>query len=120
MVAGCNGVGYYLQSVNGQLEMWARERPVAEVIDDPATDESLRRKLDRAEKIRDFASLELKLPDNDSYRTYADLGRPFAVWNVFAAPEFSVVPVEWCFPVAGCVAYRGYFDASAEIGRAHV
>jgi predicted aminopeptidase len=113
LVGGCNGVGYYWQSVNGQLELWGRERPVAEVIGDPGTDENLRRKLARVEKIRNFASDKLKLPDNASYRSYADLGRPFAVWNVFAAPEFSVSPVQWCFPVAGCVAYRGYFDQAA-------
>jgi predicted aminopeptidase len=113
LTAGCNGVGYYIQSVNGQLEMWSRERPVAEVIGDPGTDEKLRHKLARVEKIRDFASRELRLPDNASYRSYADLGRPYAVWNVFAAPEFSLVPIEWCFPVAGCVSYRGYFDRSA-------
>ena len=113
VLAACNGVGYYIQSVNGQLDMWARERPVTEVIADPETDEKLRRKLVSAEKIRDFASRELKLPDNPSYRTYADLGRPFAVWNVFAASEFSVIPVQWCFPVAGCVSYRGYFDSAA-------
>jgi len=93
--------------------MWSRERLVAEVIGDSGTDEVLRQKLVRATKIRDFASRELKLPDNESYRTYADLGRPYAVWNVFAAPEFSIVPVQWCFPVAGCVAYRGYFEQSA-------
>ena len=113
LLAACNGAGYYFQSVGGQLEMWSRERPVAEVINDPDTDSKLRGKLVRVEKIRDFASRELKLPDNDSYRTYADLGRPFAVWNVFAAPEFSLVPIQWCFPVVGCVAYRGYFDRSA-------
>jgi len=110
LVGGCSGVGYYWQSVSGQLEIWGRERPVTDVIEDPRTDESLRRKLVRVEKIRDFASRELKLPDNASYRSYADLERPFAVWNVFAAPEFSLVPLQWCFPVAGCVAYRGYFD----------
>jgi len=113
LTAGCNGVGYYIQSVNGQLEMWSRERPVAEVIGDPGTDEKLRHKLARVEEIRDFASRELKLPDNASYRGYADLGRPYAVWNVFAAPEFSLEPDQWCFPVAGCVFYRGYFDRSA-------
>ena len=113
LLAGCNGVGYYWQSMNGQLAMWSLERPVAEVVKDPATDEKLRRKLIRVRKIRDFASRDLKLPDNASYRSYADLGRPFAVWNVFAAPEFSVSPMQWCFPVAGCVAYRGYFERAA-------
>ena len=113
LIGGCNGVGYYFQSVSGQFEMWGRERPVAEVIKDPATDEKLRRKLAHTEKIRDFASSELKLPENASFRSYADLERPFAVWNVFAAPEFSLKPVTWCFPVAGCVAYRGYFEEAA-------
>jgi predicted aminopeptidase len=60
--------------------------------------------------IRDFATRELGLPDNGSYRSYADLGRPYVVWNVVAAPEFSVEPKEWCYPVVGCVAYRGYFS----------
>lgn len=115
LVGGCNGIGYYWQSVNGQLDLWGRQRPVAEVIGDPGTDETLRKKLVRVARIRDFASRELKLPDNASYRSYADLERPFAVWNVFAAPEFSVLPMQWCFPVAGCVVYRGYFDrADAE------
>ncbi|MDH3287667.1 MAG: aminopeptidase [Betaproteobacteria bacterium] len=113
LMGGCNSVGYYWQSVSGQLDMWGRERPVPEVIGDPDTDATLRRKLARVEKIRDFASDELKLPDNASYRRYADLERPFAVWNVFAAPEFSVSPIQWCFLVVGCVAYRGYFDRAA-------
>jgi len=115
LAGGCSGIGYYWQSVNGQLDIWSRERPVTEVIADPGTDEKLRRKLARVEKIRDFASRELKLPDNASYRSYADLERPFAVWNAFAAPEFSVSLLQWCFPIAGCVVYRGYFDqASAD------
>jgi predicted aminopeptidase len=58
---------------------------------------------------RDFAVTELHLPDNRSYRTYADIKRPYVVWNVVATPEFSIEPKHWCFPVAGCVAYRGYF-----------
>jgi predicted aminopeptidase len=76
----------------------------------PETDESLRRRLDYANRARDFAMTDLGLPDNGSYRSYADLGRPYATWNLFAAPEFSVEPRRWCFPIAGCVTYRGYFD----------
>ena len=62
-----------------------------------------------AREIRDYAVKELKLPDNASYRSYADIGRPYAVWNVVAAPEFSLEPLQSCFPVAGCVSYRGFF-----------
>jgi len=108
-IGGCANLGYYLQSVSGQLEVWRRERPIEEVIADPVTAAALKQKLARVLEIREFASHELGLPDNRSYRRYADLERPFAVWNVFAAPEFSVRPVQWCFLIAGCVSYRGYF-----------
>jgi predicted aminopeptidase len=109
-LSGCSNLGYYWQSVNGQLDIWRRERPVEEMIADPATPEATRAKLSRVLEIRDFASRELGLPENRSYRRYADLERPFVVWNVFAAPEFSVQPLRWCFLVAGCVSYRGYFS----------
>jgi predicted aminopeptidase len=79
------------------------------VIADPHTTQAVREHLEQVRAAREFASRELGLPDNDSFRSYADIGRPFVVWNVVAAPEFSVVPKRWCFPVAGCVAYRGYF-----------
>ncbi len=90
-----------------------RRRPVEEVIEDARSPEELRYKLELLREARDFSVTELLLPDNESYRSYADLDRPFVVWNVFAAPEFSLEPKTWCYPVAGCVAYRGYFDAEA-------
>ncbi|HET9404009.1 MAG TPA: aminopeptidase [Burkholderiales bacterium] len=109
LASGCTNLGYYWQSVNGQLDVWRRERPIEEVIADPSTARALKSRLARVLEIRAFASRELGLPDNQSYRRYADLGRPFVVWNVFAAPEFSVQPEQWCFVFAGCVSYRGYF-----------
>jgi len=109
LLSGCANVGYYLQSVTGQLEIWSRERAIEDVIADRGTPAALKAGLERVLQIRDFASRELALPDNRSYRRYADLERPFAVWNVFAAPEFSVQPLRWCFLFAGCVSYRGYF-----------
>ena len=84
-------------------------RPVAEVLGDPGTPARTSRKLEGAQEALRFAHLELSLPDNGSYRQYAELDRPYVVWNVFAAPEFSLELRTWCFPVAGCVAYRGYF-----------
>src|SRR6202041_2403996 len=74
-----------------------------------STSPALRTQLEAVAAIRDFASHELGLPDNGSYRSYADVGRRYVVWNVVAAPEFSVDPKEWCYPIVGCVAYRGYF-----------
>lgn len=102
---------YYVQAIRGHSDLMRRRRPVEEVIEDAESPEQLRRKLELLREAREFSVAELLLPDNDSYRSYADLDRPFVVWNVFAAPEFSLEPKTWCYPVAGCVAYRGYFDA---------
>ena len=113
LLSGCADVGYYLQSINGQLQLNAARRPVEQLMADADTPGLLKARLKRAAEIRRFASEELHLPDNGSYRAYADLKRPFVVWNVFAASEFSVEPRRWCFPVAGCVAYRGYFAKDA-------
>ncbi len=105
-LTGC----YYVHLAAGQLEMNRRREPIADVIARPETDATLRRRLGLAAQARDFAMTDLGLPDNGSYRTFADLGRRYATWNLFAAPEFSLEPKRWCFPVAGCVSYRGYFD----------
>lgn len=110
LLGGCANAGYYLQSIHGQLDILRHERPIAQVVTDPATPAPLREKLETAVSIRTYASEALGLPDNESYRRYADLGRPFALWNVFATPEFSLEPLEWCFAFAGCVKYRGYFE----------
>lgn len=110
LLAGCGNVSYYLQSVGGQFDIWRREVPVERLLEDPGLAPLLKTQLERAMRIRDYASRELGLPDNRSYRSYADLARPFVVWNVFAAAEFSTEPRQWCFAVAGCVGYRGYFS----------
>ena len=112
LLAGCTAAGYYWQGFRGQLDLLERARPIPAVLattEDPA----LKRKLERVLAIREYASRELALPDNPSYRSYTDLGRRFVLWNVFAAPELSLEPRQWCFPVAGCVNYRGYFDEAA-------
>ncbi len=112
-LAGCQALGYYGQAIGGHLSILAARQSVDELIAAPATDGELRRRLELARAARDFASRELGLPDNDSYRSYVDLGRPFVTWNVVAAGEFSVDAETWCFPVAGCVAYRGYYAEQA-------
>ncbi len=109
MVSGCTTVGYYAQSVHGQWDILVRSRPIEDVIRQPETTEALKSKLKQVLTMRRFASDVLSLPDNSSYTRYADLGRNYAVWNVFAAPEFSLTPEKWCFPIIGCVVYRGYF-----------
>ena len=109
-IASCQTMGYYAQAVGGQMELWQATRPIEQWVADEHTEPQLRERLERIAAIRDFASRELMLPDNQSFRGYADLHRPYVVWNVFAAPEFSLEPVQWCFPFAGCVAYRGYFS----------
>lgn len=111
LLSGC----YYLQAFSGQMEINAKREPIAKIIADPQTKPELRARLEYVSAARDFASRELGLPDNRSYRSFADLERPYVVWNVFAAPEFSVQPRRWCFPIAGCVVYRGYFSEKAAL-----
>jgi predicted aminopeptidase len=109
LIASLSGGCYLLQSAQGQLALMSKRQPINRVIEMPSTPPKLRAQLKSVTAIRDFASHELGLPDNGSYRKYADIGRPYVVWNVVAAPEFSVDPKKWCFPIVGCVAYRGYF-----------
>ena len=104
-MTGC----YYLQAAGGQMEIMRKRMPIAEVIDDPATPAPLKKRLEMVLEARQFAIDELLLPDNKSYLTFADLDRDYVVWNVMAAPEFSLQPKTWCYPIVGCVAYRGYF-----------
>lgn len=111
-LGACGTIQYYSQSLAGQLEVLRRARPVEKVLHDPATPGDVREALLFVEDVLEFARTEMHLPDNDSYRHYAELGRPFIVWNVFAAPELSLDPLPWCFPVAGCLHYRGYFSES--------
>jgi predicted aminopeptidase len=110
LVSGCGTIDYYAQAVRGHVEIMRLAEPIDERLRQPDTLEPLRAKLTRVLAIREFASRELQLPDNGSYKRYADLGRPFVLWNVFAAPEFSVKPVESCFLFAGCVSYRGFYS----------
>jgi predicted aminopeptidase len=105
---GC-GTVYVMQAASGEWQVMRARKPIDKVLKDPNTPQELRDTLTEVKAAREFASRELALPDNRSYRTYADVQRPYVVWNVVAAPEFSVHPKQWCFPIAGCVAYRGYF-----------
>ncbi|MFF7063960.1 aminopeptidase [Pseudomonas sp. NPDC008258] len=118
LLNGCSSVGYYGQLAEGQWQLLRARQPVAQVVADPATPAQLRARLEHAQQARAFASQQLKLPDNRSYRVYAELGRPYVVWNVFATPELSLQPVTHCFPIAGCVAYRGYYQQGAARGAA--
>jgi predicted aminopeptidase len=112
LLAGCGNVSYYFQGIRGEMDILERAEPIPAVVE-TTQDPALKARLERAIIIRDFASRELGLPDNGSYRGYTDLGRRFVLWNVFATPELSLEPRQWCFPVAGCVNYRGYFDEAA-------
>src|SRR5450755_141059 len=114
LLSGC-GTTYVMQAATGQWRVMHERVPIDKVTADPHTPEAVRAQLEQAQAARDFAVQDLGLPDNKSYRSYADIGRPYVVWNVVATPEFSVEAKEWCYPIVGCVAYRGYFSkAKAE------
>ncbi|MEO8754032.1 MAG: aminopeptidase [Casimicrobiaceae bacterium] len=122
LLAACGALktaDYYWQGASGQMDILARAKPIDDVIA-ASDDAALARRLARVQAIRAYASQELALPDNASFTRYSDLGRPFVVWNVFAAPPLSLDARQWCFPVAGCVSYRGYFredEARSEADR---
>nr|WP_315596430.1 aminopeptidase [uncultured Cupriavidus sp.] len=112
LAAGCDTVGYYYQSIGGHLGVMASATPIDDAIAtaNGANDARLAQRLALARRIRDYASRDLKLPDNGSYRRYANLHRPYVVWSVFATPELSMELRKWCFPIVGCITYRGYYD----------
>jgi len=110
LLVSCESLSFYSQAIRGQLSILSRRENNQKLIDDPATDAALRKQLTSILEIRAFAETQLALPVEKNYASYVDLQRPFVVWNVFAAPEFSMTPRSWCYPVAGCVTYRGYFS----------
>lgn len=110
ILGGCSGAGYYAQSIGGHLDLMAQRRDIDALVKDDSTPAELKARLERASAIREFATAELALPDNGSYRSYVDVGRPYVTWNVVATPALSLQAETWCFPVVGCVAYRGYFN----------
>lgn len=123
LLAGCGAIGYYGQAVHGHFSILYAARPLAQWLGDPQTPKKLQQRLRLAEQMRTFASTHLALPQNASYQSYAALGRPAAVWNVVAAPPDSLQLKHWCYPVAGCVSYRGYYseaDAQALATRLRV
>jgi predicted aminopeptidase len=109
-MAGCTQLGYYVQAVQGQYSLMFDARPIDNWLADPSVDAKLKLRLAKVQEIRRFAAEELGLPDNESYKSYADLKRPYVLWNVVATPELSLKPTQWCFPIAGCVNYRGYYN----------
>lgn len=113
LTSGCSTLAYYAQAANGHLTLIQQARPVSEVLAESATPAALRERLLLSQRVRDFASSDLGLPANNSYRRYADLQRSAVVWNVVAAPALSLTLKTWCFPVMGCVGYRGYFARDA-------
>jgi predicted aminopeptidase len=109
-LSGCADTGYLLQALQGHLQVLQAAKPVEQWLSDEHTPPALQQRLQLAQRMRSFAVSELGLPDNASYHRYADLHRSAVVWNVVAAPAFSLTLKTWCFPLAGCVGYKGYFD----------
>lgn len=110
---GCVSLAYYSQSINGHLNLVSSAKPVDRLLKQPSQPTDVRQQLELARDIRAFATERLALPDNRSYRSYVDTGREYVTWAVFAAPELSLNVRTWCFPVVGCVPYRGYFSKDA-------
>ena len=110
LLNACSERDYLLQSVKGQWDLMSRAKPIDDILEQNSEPQNIRDQLTKVVELREFAVNSLKLPDTGSYREYADLERPYVVWNLVVAPELSLELNQWCFPVVGCVTYRGYFD----------
>ena len=109
VLCSCESIGFYAQAARGQFSLVRDREPIEELVKAAQLDASTKEKLHLVMRLREFASTELAMDVGDSYSSYVDLQRPYVVWNVTAAPEFAIEPKTWCFPIAGCVSYRGYF-----------
>jgi predicted aminopeptidase len=107
-----------MQAASGHMDLMQKREPIDELVGRETTDPELRRRLTLVQRARDFSIAELKLPDNDSYRSYAELDRRYVLWNLFATPAYSLKPKQWCYPFLGCLAYRGYFNNDTTLKKA--
>ncbi|MFL1456501.1 aminopeptidase [Marinobacter sp. GN3S48] len=110
VLPGCSTIGYYSQAIGGHVSLMLASQPVDNLLTNPGTDDELKRKLAIARDARHFADNRLALPAADAFTEYSELERPWVVVNLVAVPEFSLTPHQWCYPVVGCQAYRGYFS----------
>jgi predicted aminopeptidase len=125
LASGCSQFGYFVQAAQGQFSLMAQAKPIDDWLSDPGVADKLKGQLSKVKEIRRFAARELGLPDNGTFTTYAELKRPYVLWNVVATPALSLKARQWCFPIAGCVNYRGYYSKeeaqtyAAELRREH-
>ncbi len=110
LLNGCEMLGYYSQAARGQWQILNNQKPIDALLAQTSSEAKLSNQLELILQLRQFADQHLHLPVAENYLNYVDVGRPFVVWNVFAAPPLSIEPISWCFPIAGCVNYRGYFN----------
>lgn len=110
VLVSCETVAYYSQAVRGQFAIVFSREDIQQLLQQEDLPIETAAKFKKILEIRDFAEQELLLPVGKHYSSYVDIKREHVVWNVFAAPEFSTNPINWCYPIAGCVSYRGYFS----------
>ncbi|MGK0399161.1 MAG: putative aminopeptidase, partial [Gammaproteobacteria bacterium] len=110
LLSACSNMNYYWHSTKGHLSIMNKRVDISTLLKDPDLDNQLRSRLILVQEIRAFSITTLALPDNDSYTNYAQLNQPYVLKNLFAAPEFSTHLLSWCYPIAGCASYRGYYD----------
>jgi len=110
LLTSCADLGYYWHSAKGHMAIMDKRVAIDDLLADPELDPTLRQRLELVKKIRRFAIDRLALPASGSYTNYAQLDRPYALQNLFAAPEFSTQLVSWCYPIAGCTSYRGFYE----------
>jgi predicted aminopeptidase len=110
LLSGCSSVGYYAQAVKGHCQIVSRQKSCEKLLASTNTPPELKARLQLAADLCAYANRELGLPAKGAYTRYANLERPYVVWNVYAAPEFSLTARTWWYPFVGSLDYRGYFN----------
>jgi predicted aminopeptidase len=113
LLASCRTVHFYSQAALGQAQIFWRSERIPDVLLKEGTKPSLCARLQLVQGIRSYAGSALGLPSEASFGKYADLGRRYVSWVVYAAPEFSVEPKTWWYPLVGRLQYRGFFSEEA-------
>lgn len=113
LVSACSNLSYYLQASHGHLELIKSRKNIDRVVSSLKISPASKEKLHLVQQVTHFAEHDLGLPVGGAYSDYVEVDGPYVVWNVFASQRYSFENKQWCYPLLGCVSYKGFFDVNA-------
>jgi len=110
---GCGTIAYYSQAIKGQCQMLCCHQSVRKIAKDNTKPAKLRKQMQLVLNLREYAHSKLGMNPGENYLRFKRLNRKFALWVVYAAPEFDTRLKSWWYPVAGRFTSRGWFSEKA-------